>query len=414
MFENVCIVFSDTGGGHRSAVDALTAAIKDAAASDPNYRIVQVTSENIVEHTHSINKHFVQLYNYLLRHHQPAMKYYYDLLHFLKPNESELGYWISRSYLTQWFTKQAPSVVVSMHPMTNHYIARAMREIGIKDYTKLITVITDPNADLWRGWSCAESDLIIAPNEIVFNKLIDWGMAPEKVAVVGMPVHPDFLKEPSVDRATFLSHLGLCPDTLTVCVNAGWAGGGNMLAVLKSLRAIARPIQVIFLCGHNHALYDDAVDMAADLPFSISVLPFHDRMSDLMKAADLMVTKAGGLTTFQAVASRLPLVLDCITNPMPQERGTVDILLDGGLARKLTSPEDILDIVNSASIVTDRHRALPPVHNLDHDAAVYEIARLVLQNSQIAIEAFQPSSAQRDESAKPVSINRQNLGEATA
>lgn len=414
MFENVCIVFSDTGGGHRSAVEALTAAIKDAAAADPNHRIVQVTSENIVERTHPLNKQFVQLYNYLLRHRQPAMKYYYDLLHFLKPNESELGYLISRDYLTEWFTRQAPSVVVSMHPMTNHYIARAMREIGIKDFTKLVTVITDPNANLWRGWACAESDLIIAPNEIVFNKLMEWGMAPEKVVVAGMPVHPDFLKEASVDRETFLSHLGLCSNTLTLCVNAGWAGGGNMLSVLSALRDIHRPLQVIFLCGHNNELYEEAVDMAADLPFSISVLPFHDRMSDLMKAVDLMVTKAGGLTTFQAVASRLPLVIDCITEPMPQERGTVDILVDGGLAVKLQNPADILDIVNSATMVTDRHRALPQVHNLDHDRAVYEIARLVLQSSQIAIEAFQPSCTELNESPKSVSINRQNLGEATA
>lgn len=395
-------------------MEALAAAIKDAAAADPNHRIVQVTSENIVERTHPINQQFVQLYNYLLRHHQPSMKYYYDLLHFLKPNESELGYLISRDYLIHWFTKQAPSVVVSMHPMTNHYIARAMREIGIKDFTKLVTVITDPNADLWRGWACAESDLTIAPNDIVFNKLVEWGIEREKVAVVGMPVHPDFLKDPSVDRETFLHHLGLGSDTLTVCVNAGWAGGGNMISVLGALREIHRPMQLIFLCGHNTRLYKEAVDMAAGLPFSISVLPFHDRMSDLMKACDLMVTKAGGLTTFQAVASRLPLVIDCITEPMPQERGTVDILVDSGLAMRLENPADIVDIVNSAAIITDRHRALPTVHNLNHDAAVNEIARLVLQNSQIAIEAFQPSSQPRDGSEKSVSINRKNLGEATA
>lgn len=164
-----------------------------------------------------------------------------------------------------------------------------------------------------------------------------------------------------------------------------------MLSVLRSLRKTSRPLQVIFLCGHNQKLYDQAVDMGADLPFSLSVLPFHDRMSDLMKACDLMVTKAGGLTTFQAVSSRLPLVIDCITDPMPQERGTVDLLTDGGLAQRLDSPEGILDIVAAASIVTDRHKALPAVHNLNSADAVYEMARLILQNSQIAIEAFRPA-----------------------
>lgn len=401
MFENICILFSDTGGGHRSAVDALTAAIREVAAAAPTHQIVQITSENIVERTHPVNRHFVQLYNYLLRHHQPLMKFYYQLLHFLKPNESQFAYRLSKDYLCAWLRHQAPSVVVSVHPMTNHYIAQAMRDIGLKDHTRFITVITDPNAALWRGWACSDTDIFIAPNEIVFKKLVEWGMPPERIAVIGMPVHPDFIKEPSVDRATFLSHLGLAPDALTVCINAGWAGGGNMLSVLRSLRETSRPLQVIFLCGHNNNLYEQAVDMAADLPFSISVLPFHDRMSDLMKACDLMVTKAGGLTTFQAVASRLPLVIDCITEPMPQERGTVDLLADGGLAQRMNHPTDIIDIVAAASIITDRHHALPTVHNLNSAEAVYEIARLILQNSQIAIEAFEPVLAEPLSPAAP-------------
>jgi UDP-N-acetylglucosamine:LPS N-acetylglucosamine transferase len=410
MFENICIVFSDTGGGHRSAVQALSAAIREVAADDPNHRIVQITSDNIVEHTNPINKHFVQLYNYLLRHHQPLMKYYYDWLHVLKPSESNLAYGLSKAHLCNWFRQQAPSVVVSMHPMTNHYMARALRDIGVKEHTKLVTVITDPNADLWHSWACPDTDLFIAPNEIVFNKLIEWGMPAERIEVVGMPVHPDFLKEPAVDRPTFLSHLGLSDDALTVCVNAGWAGGGNMLTVLKALRQTERHIQVIFLCGHNKSLYEQAVELTSDLPFAVSVLPFHDRIWDLMKACDLMVTKAGGLTTYQAVASRLPLAIDCITPPMPQERGTVDILVDGGLARRLEEPSDIIKIVQQASVVTDRHRALPVVHNLNNADAIYRMARLILQNSQIAIAAYEPRQPATGD-AQPMSGN---LGQAKA
>lgn len=392
MFENICILFSDTGGGHRSAVEALTSAIREVAAGDPSRRVVQITSDNIIEHTHPINKRFVQLYNYLLRHHQPLMKYYYNLLHFLRPSESSFGYLIVKDYLCNWLRAQAPSVVVSVHPMTNRYIGRAMIDCGIKNTTKLVTVITDPNADLWRSWACDETDLFVAPNEIVQGKLIEWGIKPERIATVGMPVHPDFVREPSVDRTAFLSHLGLNPDILTVCINAGWAGGGNMLSVLNALRQTKRPIQVVFLCGHNNELYDQAVELSADLPFQIAVLPFHDRMSDLMKACDLMVSKAGGLTTFQAVASRLPLVLDVLTPPMPQERGTVQVLVDGGLARPLHRVDEIVTMVETAEIVTDRHRALPTVHYLNHDDAIFDISRLILENSHTAISAFQPTS----------------------
>ncbi len=381
MAENILLYFSDTGRGHRSATEAVDAALQLVAKTEYKDREIKVIAEPVVENSHPIFRWSVELYNYFLRNRQHCMKYYYDFLQATRPNETRLGYSIVRRYLHQQLLRYRPSVIVSMHPMTNHATARAMKDIGLKGDVKMIVVVTDPNKDLWRGWACQDADLIIAPNELAKNQLMTWGIAEANIKVVGMPVHPAFVQPPSVPREEFLTHLGLSPNVPTLCINSGWAGGGNMLEAYKALQTSNAPIQVIFLCGHNTRLYEDAKELAKDSSIPTAVLPFHDSMPDLMAAVDAMVSKAGGLTTFECIARRLPMIIDMITDPMPQERGTIDILVEQGMAKRLTNPEDIVHLVEGLSIEPNRlKKTLPPAYCLNRPDASLEIARLILQN----------------------------------
>ena len=203
-----------------------------------------------------------------------------------------------------------------------------LEETGRKKKTKLVTVVTDPNGNFWHGWACPEADLTIVPNELGKRQLIEWGVPEERIRVLGMPVHPDFSKPASTSKGEFRHHLGLYRERLTICMNAGWAGGGNMLSIYRQLQQVDKALQVIFLCGHNRKLYESVKREAYKSRVPTAVLPFHDRMSDLMNAVDLMVTKAGGLTVFEALSRHLPMALDMITKPMPQEMGTVNILIE--------------------------------------------------------------------------------------
>jgi UDP-N-acetylglucosamine:LPS N-acetylglucosamine transferase len=263
--------------------------------------------------------------------------------------------------------------------MTNQYIARALQETKLNLKTKLVTVVTDPNGEFWRGWACTSADLTCVPNDLGRNQLIAWGVPPERIRALGMPINPDFLKPPSMGREEFRHHLGLHRDRLTVCINAGWAGGGNMMEVYRQLAHVNRQIQVIFLCGHNRVLYEKAKREARKSDVPTAVLPFHDKMSDLMSAVDLMVTKSGGLTTFEAVAKRLPMALDMLTKPMPQELGTARIMIENGLAQPVHQKEDIIEIVEKFVPVAERaDEKLPANLCLDRAGAVYDIARAIM------------------------------------
>jgi len=358
---------------------------------------VNVSLENIAEESHPLNQAFVDLYNYILRHKQSWMKYYYWFLEATKPNNSALGYLLVKDYLIQRLRDNRSSVVVSVHPMVNHYLTRAMKELGIAHKTKFVIVITDPNANLWTGWACREADLTIAPNDLARDQLVKWGIDPAKIRVVGMPIQPSFIRPPQVARGELLRSLGLDPELLTVCVTAGWAGGGNMIDVYRALCTVKRPVQSVFICGHNKDLFDEITEESAGSAVPTAVLPFCDSMSDLMGAVDLLVTKAGGLTTFEAVARRLPMAIDLLTEAMPQESGTADMLIEAGLAQALRVPSDIVAIVDGLEKNGNRAaRALPQEHSLDRVDAVFDIARIILDSCGESF-APQPEAASAQE-----------------
>lgn len=373
------LFFSDTGGGHRSATEALQAGILKVLAERFSHYNVEVQIDSIVENSHPINRSFVQIYNYLLRHQQSAMKYYYWFIETFKPNDSKFGWMITRPYVVKTLHDMKADLVVSVHPMSNQYIARGLRESGLRSKTKLVTVVTDPNGDFWSGWACHDADLTIVPNDLAQQRLIELGVEPSKIAIMGMPVHPAFISAPSCSPEEFRQSLGLDKDLPTICINSGWAGGGNMIAIYRALKAVKRKVQVVFLCGHNVKLYETLKKEVGQSAIPTAVLPFHDSMADVMAACDLMVTKAGGLTSFEAVARRLPMAIDMITTPMPQEYGTARMLVEQGLATAIERADDIVAVVEKMTCRRDiEARPLPVKHQLDQVDAIFNISESLI------------------------------------
>ncbi len=377
---NICIVFSDTGGGHRSASLAIENAIREIASSHRTQSRFNITLENALEKSHWVNHGLVNLYNYLLRYHQSWMKYYYSLIQTLRPDRALLCYWLVWPYIRNLFEKTNPDVVVSVHPMINQCLAWGLKDSGLSPRVKLITVVTDPNEGLWKAWACRDADLIFVPNDLARNQLVSWGVSPQYIKVAGMPVHPDFLRPPGWSKETFLKKLGLDASHQVICINSGWAGGGNMLSIFKYLCQLPQHLQVIFICGHNQELYQAVCAEAKSTQHKVAVLPFCENMPELMAACDLMVTKAGGLTTYQAIARRLPIAFDVITDPMPQEQGTAQMLIEQGLAMQISHPKDIAGVVaRLEEFSVQVKEALPVAHSLDQVMAVYDIARMIIK-----------------------------------
>ena len=160
-----------------------------------------------------------------------------------------------------------------------------------------------------------------------------------------MPVHPKFAFADEAAAQAARRALGLDPEKFTVFVNAGWEGGGNIPEIFRELVRGKLDIQAIFLAGKNEELRATAESIALQAPFPIKVIGYSEHVEQLMSAANVMISKLGGLTTFEALACRIPIIADVITEPMPQEAGTANLILKRGAGILLKQAKDIVPVV---------------------------------------------------------------------
>jgi len=350
------IITSETGGGHASAASAIADGLRRFAAPECLVNIVRA-----IEESHRLAEKLAEFYNYLLRNHQHLMKYYYWAIEHFRPNESSLFYRMTSRYVRQMFEKYCPQVVVSVHPMTQHFLGRMLRELGLLDRIPLVTVVTDPCYGFWRGWACEEVSLYLVATEDARRQLIDYGVPGEKIKICGIPIHPKFQFETQADKQATRAELGLDPEKFTVFINAGWAGGGNIPRIFEEMVERGEQIkdtQAIFLAGRNHELRQRIDAVARRAPFPTKVIGYTNYMEKLMNAADVMVSKLGGLTTFEALASRLPIIADTTTPPMPQESQTGRLISRHNAGLLLERASDIAPIIRRLLSDPAEHAAM--------------------------------------------------------
>lgn len=309
-----------------------------------------------VEDSHHITEKLVNGYNWLLRHKQGWMKYLYWVVNKIRPETREFFHKRCFGYARDVFEKWCPHIVVSVHPLTQHFVAKVLRELNLSHQVPLVTVVTDPCYGFWKGWACDDVSLYLVANDEARRQLIDYGIDSDKIKISGMPVHPKFHELNEADAQTARRAYGLDPDKFTVFVNAGWIGGGNVPQIFRELVRGELDVQAIFLAGKNDELRAEAEQIAKSAKFPVKVIGYSDEIEKLMQSANVMVSKLGGLTTFEALACRLPIIADATTPPMPQEAGTVRLLETKGAGVLLKKATDIVPTIRN--LVSDNARYL--------------------------------------------------------
>jgi UDP-N-acetylglucosamine:LPS N-acetylglucosamine transferase len=191
--------------------------------------------------------------------------------------------------------------------------------------------------------------------------LIDYGVPEERIKICGIPIHPKFQFQGEEDKLATRAELGLDPEKFTVFINAGWIGGGNIPRIFEEMVERGEQIentQTIFLAGRNHELRERIDAIARRAPFPTKVIGYTTVMEKLMNAADVMVSKLGGLTTFEALASRLPIIADTTTAPMPQESQTAHLISRHNAGVLLKRAGDIAPIIRRLLSDPAEHSAM--------------------------------------------------------
>lgn len=237
-------------------------------------------------------------------------------------------------------TRYRPHVVVCTHPFPLG-AASALRYKKRLSYT-LVGVITDFAVHPW--WIAGEVDHYFVANEIMQNELLEQGISPKKVTVSGIPVGNQF--KPSDKKV-----MNKVPKLL---VMGGGLGFGRMETTLKKLEELPSAVEVTVVTGKNEELQQQLNVLAKSLCNKITVLPFSPHIAVMMKEADLLITKPGGLTCSEALAVNLPMIL---LNPLPgQEEENANYLHQQGSALWIKEEGDIVSKI--AHVVFDTPKML--------------------------------------------------------
>jgi UDP-N-acetylglucosamine:LPS N-acetylglucosamine transferase len=350
----ILIISSDTGGGHRSAAAALVEGVD--RFWNGQSAIVRVVKA--VEESHRITGRLVSVYNWVLRHRQHWMKYIYWAINRFRPETREFVHKRCIGFCKDSFEKWCPHVIVSVHPLTQHIFARVLKELNLLETVPLVTVVTDPCYGFWKGWACDDVTLYLVANEDAQRQLVDYGVSPEKIKISGMPVHPKFHFADEQAAQAARRAYNLDPEKFTIFVNAGWVGGGNIPDIFRELVSGELDVQAIFLAGKNEVLRKEAEEIAKTAKFPVRVIGYSDEIEKLMQSANVMISKLGGLTTFEALACRLPIIADTTTAPMPQEAGTVNLIKRRGAGVLLEKASDIVPIIQNLLADKNKYEAM--------------------------------------------------------
>jgi UDP-N-acetylglucosamine:LPS N-acetylglucosamine transferase len=276
--------------------------------------------------------------------------------------------------------------------MTQHFFAYILKRLHLQDKIPLLTVVTDPYHGFWQGWACNDVSQYYVASNNAKQQLIDYGIGSHKIKVMGMPVHSKFQPVTLEEKVLFRRELGLQDDRFTVFVNAGWIGGGNIPQIYEDLvrqgSLSELDIQLVFLAGRNDVLLQKAHEVAQAAHFPVKVMGYTSEIDRIMKASDVMVSKLGGLTTFEALSCCLPIIADTVTPPMPQEMQTAAFLESTGAGLMLKQSEQVVSVVKSLLNSPSHYHALREAAGVHgRPGASDQIARDVLRYLDLAAPA---------------------------
>lgn len=228
--------------------------------------------------------------------------------------------------LSAEIARLAPDAILCTHFLPAELLSR-QREKGAR-LPPLWVQVTD--FDVHALWIHPHIDhYCVASDEVAF-RLADRGVPRERISVTGIPVMPQF--SAPLQRATCAAELGIDPAKFTVLMMAGGAGVGSLDDLAARLLALPGDLQLVALAGKNADLLKRLQSLAKRHPGKLFPLGFTTTVERVMTAADLVVTKPGGLSVSECLAKRKPMLL---VSPIPgQEERNADYLLEAGAAVK--------------------------------------------------------------------------------
>jgi processive 1,2-diacylglycerol beta-glucosyltransferase len=325
MFERVLILSASAGAGHIRAAQAVEKAFVQLKAAK------ELRNIDTLDYTNKLfQKLYSKAYIELVDKAPDVLGWLYD--HFDKPWKNQKERLAFDKLNTGPFIKMIkdcqPDLAVCTHFLPSEIISwlKAKKRLT----TQQAIVVTD--FDVHAMWLCHHYEHYFVAMEETKAHMQELGIPAEKITVTGIPIDPIFAQHK--DKAQMRKKHGLDADLPAILISAGGFGVGPMEMLIESLKKLKNQVQVIAICGRNEDLKKRLETACRKLPENcpVKIFPvgYTTEMDEYMSAADLLLGKPGGLTTSEALAKGLPLM---IVNPIQgQEERNSDHLLEEGCA----------------------------------------------------------------------------------
>lgn len=330
--KRILILTADAGFGHRSAAIAVEAALKMKYENQAHIDIVNPLND---KRTPFLLRESQSDYDKIVRNAPELYKFGYDV------SDATVASVMMETVLTIMFweimrdllRKYRPDAIFSTYPM---YQAPLTAIFSVfRTFVPLLTAITDL-ATVHRLWFNAHVDKLLVPNELVSDLGVSYGVPQKNIRITGIPVHPAIAQEKrSKDevRAT----LGWRTDLKTILA-VGSRRVNDLMEILNVVNHFGAPLQLAVVTGKDADMYTDLQNMVWHIP--IHLYNFVTNIPEMMRAADLIISKAGGLIVTESLASGLPMMLiDVIPG---QEEGNQEYVVSHKAGIYAGSPMDAL------------------------------------------------------------------------
>lgn len=358
--------------GHHSATLAIEKALKimqpDAETLNINaFNYTNPVSEKIINRIYmGVIKRAPKIWNYLYDNPRVAKK-----IEKLKNRVHRFN----SPKLKNLFDKFKPDAVLCTQAFPCGMVADFKKTYGSS--IPLIAVLTDyvPHA----YWIYDEVDFYVTPSEEVSLRLVKKGVEPARIKALGIPFDPKFSRRTVKEQV--MEKFNLNPALPTVLIMGGGQGLGPINTIIKSLEKVKRGFQEIVVAGTNKKLYRRLKGKVKKYKKRIIALGFVDNINELMDAADIIVTKPGGVTTAEALAKKIPMV---IVKPIPgQEENNTAYLIEKGAAIKIDRPANInVTIEELLDNPSKLHRLSEASGHISKPNASFDIAGLLLSQAK--------------------------------
>jgi 1,2-diacylglycerol 3-beta-galactosyltransferase len=326
---HIVFYFSDTGGGHRSAAEAIIEAINIEYEDKVTTEMVDFFKDYAPL---PFNK-MPDWYPHMVKAPQLWSASFHVTDGRAQARAITATMWPLARRAAKALVRSHPAdLIVTVHPFANTF---ALKALG-KDRPPFITVVTDM-VTTHALWYDKRADLILVPTEKARERALKYNMPPEKVHVVGLPVAGRYC-QPMKRKGALRKKLGWVVDKPTVLLVGGGEGMGPLAKTAYAIDASGLDLSLVIVCGRNQKLKATLEAHTWENPAYI--YGFTRDMPDFMRAADFIVTKAGPGTIAEALNAQLPIIL---YSRLPgQEDGNVTFVQEEGAGVWAPTPQEVV------------------------------------------------------------------------